>query len=497
MKGIRLLSSLLKAVFKVKLGDSANVDAFSRLRTAEPFGIFDNKNISNRNRNQWVEIIDGAILTYNTLVGGPFQAGEEIRGTLPAGSIPIAIINTDNGVDTMNISVDHNDFQVGDTITGQTSGATATIVSAGTGSDIQHNYNRSSVILTVGTRANDRAIRSTHRYNAYVPGKSQYILQTFIFGAPVANVVRRVGYYDNLNGLYLEQTESDIAFVIRTATSGAVSDARRIPQNLWNLDTLDGSGPSGIALDLTKSQILFIDFQWLGVGRVRFGFDIDGQGVFVHEALNANILDVVYMKTPTLPLRHEILNTGVTLGQNYTEEICCSVSSEGGYALPGLEFDVDSDTTARTVGSVVFTPVFAIRLKNEFPTGEPNRRVAKFLSAALLAETNAALVRLLHVHEPVDVVATWSSAGEGSAVEFSTDISSYTGRPAHRVDSIHVAPTQGGKANPGVLTGEFINLHSFIAQSFNSDNSQMFIIEAKALTGNADIYSGISYIEFE
>jgi hypothetical protein len=261
------------APLSVGFGDSANLDAFSRLRTSEPFGIFDNKNITSRNRNQWVEIISGVIITYSGLTG-VFQAAEEIRGLLPSKFIAIGTINTDNGTDTMNIDCNHNDFQVGDTITGQTSGATATVVSVGTGSNIQHSYDRSSVILTTGTGATDKAIRQTHRYHAYVPGKSNLSLLTFVLGSVVTNVVRRVGIFDDLNGIFLEQTESELAFVIRTATSGSASDASRVVQSDWNKDKLDGTGASGVNLDATKTQILFIDYQWLGVGRVRIGFDI-------------------------------------------------------------------------------------------------------------------------------------------------------------------------------------------------------------------------------
>jgi hypothetical protein len=478
----------------VHASDSASVDAFSRWRTSQPFGIFDNKNIASRNRNQWEEIIGGAIITYSGLTG-TFQAAEEIRGTSPARFIPVATINTDNGSNSMNVDCDHNDFEVGDTITGQTSGATATVVSANTGSNVQHDYDRASVILTTGTGATDRAIRSTHRYHAYVPGKGNLALLTFIFGSPVTNVTRRVGNFDDLNGLFLEQTETDIAFIVRTSTSGSASDAVRIVQDDWNVDSFDGTGPSGISVDFTKAQILFIDYQWLGVGRVRFGFDIDGQIKVAHEVRNANAVDVVYMRTPSLPIRYEIKNTGVTASQTTFEEICSSLASEGGYALPGLEFTASRKISFR--GVTTEEPILAIRLKNEFPSGKPNRRMVKFLNASATAATNDAHIDIAHLHEPIDITATWIDVGGGSAVEYSLDISAITGRPRHDIESSDITVGVGNRATSDIISGEFISSHSFLSQDFNSTNSQVFLVYATAITGTSNLLAHISWIEFD
>ena len=65
-------------------------------------------------------------------------------------------------------------------------------------------------------------------------------------------------------------------FVRRTFVSGSAVDADEIAQSDWNTDKLDGTGPSGIILDESKAQILWWDFEWLGVGTVRCGFVIDG-----------------------------------------------------------------------------------------------------------------------------------------------------------------------------------------------------------------------------
>lgn len=489
----------------IAYGAGPNLDAIGRLRTSNPFAVFDNKNISNKNRNQWEEEIIGGIIVYNTLTG-TFTDTEEIRGLLPAGFFAIGTVVSDNGSDSMTFDCRHNDFTVGDTITGQTSGATAVIVSANTGSDVQHDFNTASVILTVGTSSGDKAVRQAHRYSAYVPGKSHFISDTFVFGAAKANVRRRAGYFDQVNGegngLFFEQNgTTDIAFVRRTDTSGSSFDNRYVQAN-WNLDKLDGTGLSGITLDLTKSHLLVIDFLWQGVGSVRYGFEINNKIIYCHILHNANNLDVPFMRTPTLPIRHEIENLASTASSSSMSEICASVVSEGGYQLPGFEFSQSRGVVNRSVSAR--TPIFAIRLKTEFPAGKENRRTAKFLNAGAVTATNDAHFEIVHIHEAVDFVHggpeagdDWQDVGGGSAMEYSVNITDVTSRPEHVIENIDATTAAGNKAQSSTVSGEFVNAHGFISQNLDSTNSELFVIYATPVTGNADVRGHITLIEFD
>lgn len=201
----------------------------------------------------------------------------------------------------------------------------------GTGA-VSNLLNESTVQLTTGGTANGaRVIRQTRAYHRYLPGKSQLVFITFAMdGGAVANLRRRVGYFDANNGIFLELSGSALSIVRRTNVTGTPSDAASVSQASWNLDPMNGSGPSGITLDMSKTQILVIDLQWLGVGRVRVGFDIAGVVYYVHEFRNANSLTTVYMTTACLPVRFELENTGVTAGTNTMRHICASVISEGG-----------------------------------------------------------------------------------------------------------------------------------------------------------------------
>jgi len=149
-------------------------------------------------------------------------------------------------------------------------------------------------------------ISQTKQRFTYEAGNSHRILTTFVMGAPTANTIARVGYFNSsttapysssLDGIYLERNGTSVNICLANTTKNTVTT---VSQSAWNTDKLDGTGASGITLDLTKSQIFFIDFQWLGVGRVRTGFVIGGALHYVHNFTFANEQDGVYMRSPNL-----------------------------------------------------------------------------------------------------------------------------------------------------------------------------------------------------
>lgn len=364
----------------------------------------------------------------------------------------------------------------------------------GAGASISTLAVESSVELAVGTVDGGYAIRQTHRYFAYVPGKSQSVVMTGVLGAGKANVIRRIGYFDDNDGLFFELNGTTLNVVVRNAGSPTV-----IPQSSWEVngikDPYDGSGPSGITIDPSKAQIFMIDFQWLGAGRVRFCVDIDGMTVPVHEVLNANNITAVYMSTPSLPLRYEIRNDGTAASSSTLKEICSSVISEGGYALPGFEFSTGLGATLRGSVTTTRTPILAIRLADAHQSKE-NRKTARFLRANYFSSGDA-YFEVAHLHAPSALTGTFGAIGGGSAVEVSTDITAITGNPEHIIGSSYLASGVGGSGGNLELTSEFINLHSYISQNMASDNSQMFVIYARALSGTISAGAAIDEIEFD
>jgi len=170
--------------------------------------------------------------------------------------------------------------------------------------------------------------------NSIVTHNSQLVIITGVFGANTAGTTQKLGLFNDKNGLFFDLNGINAGVNVRTYTSGSAVTTR-IEQTDWNLDTMDGNGPSGIDIDYTKTQIYFIDFEWLGVGTVRFGFFVDGVPYYCHAQHHANNLNVVYMSTPNLPIRFEIENDGTGL-KNNLRHICATVITEGGRNDTGI-----------------------------------------------------------------------------------------------------------------------------------------------------------------
>lgn len=233
-----------------------------------------------------------------------------------------------------------------------------------TGGTAVFNTDQGLINLNVTAASGSSVKRETIKVFSYQPGKSLLVMNTFVMSPAKTGLRQRVGYYGNDNGFYLEQNNSDVAFVERSIVTGSLVNTPVLQAN-WNGDKLDGSGPSGITLDLTKAQILWMDFEWLGVGSVRVGFVINGQFIVCHTFNHANIIASTYITTASLPLSYEIENTAGTSGASTLKQICSTVISEGGYELKGIQQAVATPiTTPRTFAVAgTYYPIVGIRLK--------------------------------------------------------------------------------------------------------------------------------------
>jgi hypothetical protein len=236
------------------------------------------------------------------------------------------------------------------------------------------------------------------------------------------NLRQRVGYYGASNGYYLELNNSTVSFVERTSVSGALVNTP-VAQASWNVDPMNGSGPSGITLDLSKAQILFMDLEWLGVGTVRIGFVIDGNFYVCHKFHHANILATTYITTASLPLRYEITNTGATSGASTLKQICSTVMSEGGYQLNGLQqavgIPINSPRTLGTSGT--FYPVISLRLKSTRLDG------VVILTALSIMPITTGNFNWQIVATGTTTGGGWVSAGTDSSVEYNITGVSFAG----------------------------------------------------------------------
>ena len=286
------------------------------------------------------------------------------------------------------------------------------------------NASQGLVDLAVTSASGSQVVRETTKVFSYQPGKSLLVMNTFVMNAAKTNLRQRVGYYSASNGYYLQLNNSTLSLVERTSVSGALVETT-VNQSSWNVDKLDGTGVSGVTLDITKAQILFMDLEWLGVGTVRIGFVIDGNFYVCHKFHHANIITSTYITTASLPIRYEITNTGATSGASTLKQICSTVLSEGGYQLNGLQQAIGIPvTTPRTLGTAgTFYPIVSIRLKTS-----PDRLDAIVICTAIsVIATTSGHYNWQVVASGTTSAGTWVGAPGDSSVEYNITGTSFTG----------------------------------------------------------------------
>lgn len=259
-----------------------------------------------------------------------------------------------------------------------------------------------SVTLTVA--ANQTSVRQSRRYLSYQPGKSQLVFLTFNLNGITANAVKRAGYFDSTNGIFLELSGGAASFHRRSSSSVPSASAT---QAAWNLDPMNGLGPSGVNLDWSDTQILVLDFEWLGVGSIRLGFVINGQIIYAHRFDCANISPHVYMTTPNLPVRWEVEGLAGLGGSASVECICASVNSEGGVQAAGTKFGFALPARVTGVGNGVSATLFSIRHNGTYP-----RVTIIPTTVGPLADSNGTSNWEL-LYNPTLAGATWAAATRG------------------------------------------------------------------------------------
>ncbi len=354
--------------------------------------------------------------------------------------------------------------------------------STATGGTVTHTPNSAAATLAVTTSNGSSAIYQTRRYFPYNAGKSHLVIFTGILGTGQANTRKRYGYFDANDGIFFEQSGTGLNVVRRTSTSGSVVD-NSVAQASWNLDPLDGTGASGFTLDVTKANIFFIDFEWLGVGRIRMGVaNPNGGFIFCHEFINANAHTVPYMRTGTLPIRAEITNTAGAASTASLAIICQTVISEGGAQSFGTVRAGSRGFTARTV-STSFTPIVSIRLKAANITA-----AAKFISASVFGSTADDLEVAVFLN-PTLTGSTFAATG-GETVELDTAATASTG--GTQLSSAYFRAASGAANNAGVDLPSALNtwLGSNVAGT-----ADIISVQVRVSTGTADVTGGVTWLE--
>jgi hypothetical protein len=356
----------------------------------------------------------------------------------------------------------------------------------GAASGLTFDSNYSSITLTSGTAAGGWASAQTRTYWNYQSGKSQLALMTGNFYGGVANVIKRIGIFDDNNGLYFMLSGTTASIGVRTFTSGAAVDTV-VTQSAWNIDHFDGTGQSGITLNTSEAQVFVIDYQWLGVGKIRFGFVYNDNIYYVHEVYNANINPYVYMQRPNLPIRYEIRNGAAQSTAPILSQICSAVFSEaGGVDNIGYKNSITTAITGVAVSTTAFTPVLAIRLQSTFTRGAACKPDSFW--AAPIGTSNGGYFGMCYNCQVSG--GTWVNV-TNSAVQYNATMTSMSTTNSAAVMSDNMG---FGKSGPGA---SFLNLMQYLWAGFDYTETvpDVWVLWAKDSSG-ATYIGGINWEEY-
>lgn len=242
------------------------------------------------------------------------------------------------------------------------------------------NANTNSVDMTVPTTNGASVVRQTFRRVRYNPSRTVQILTAATLGTPKANVRKRIGQFDSLDGMFFEQDGLTVNVVRRTSTSGVAVDVKT-PQSSWNIDKFDGTGVSGLTIDFSKHHLFYIQYAFQGFGDIVYGFYFQGRVMYAHRETIANVLTVPSMRTAHLPCRVEITNTGTSASSTTISYNSFTVKNEGEDAEQEGQIRSYSSAPIKTVSTAV-TPVLSVRLGAGF-----ERAIADIIKGSIFVQT--------------------------------------------------------------------------------------------------------------
>lgn len=350
------------------------------------------------------------------------------------------------------------------------------------GADITSTHSVNKAATTITSTINTAGVftRQTFRRFNYQPGKSQQIVMTGILqeSGGGTGILRRIGYFDDSNGIFIEDNAGVISLVIRSKTSGSVVDTKT-PQAKWD-DPLNGNGPSRVLIDWSKTQIFFFDMEWLGVGTVRFGMAQAGTLIAVHNVNHANVDTTVYMSTPNLPLRYQMATANPSAASKMSA-MCGTVMSEGGIDDTGvLRYKSTSGTHVDMLTENLIYAVVGIQLKTTHLGA-----TIHIVDAALTLLTASKQVEWILVFNP-SVAGTFTYADEtNSAVRTATgtDSSVVTGGTIITGGFLESGGQQAGRAASG--SKEVPN--ALLLGADISNNVDSIVLAARPINGSSGI----------
>jgi hypothetical protein len=292
----------------------------------------------------------------------------------------------------------------------------------GVGATATYNANESNVTMQVGSAAGSKVVRQTKNVMRYIPGRSATLAFAIRLDTPQVGIRRRFGLFDENNGAYFEDDGGTYSYVIRSNTTGIVTETR-VTRDDWNGEKFDGNGYTGVTADATKQQMISINYEWYGAGIVEFAWLMKNETIPSHTFDNSNNLDSVWCSTPFLPIRVEIENVTGVAGTHYIYQGSNSLIQEGEPEKLGILESVANPITGTTLTDAnTFYPVVSLRLK------EDQLAAVALLRSLQTATNDNTNVYWRLIENPTLTGASWTDHPDSNSfIQYDTSATATTG----------------------------------------------------------------------
>lgn len=226
------------------------------------------------------------------------------------------------------------------------------------------------------------------------------------------------GLYDGTNGIYFKYVASQLS--VNILRDGVETS---IPQSAFNVDSLDGNGPSGIVYSPSSGITHRITFSWYGYDLIDFsiiGLSADNKqnSYSVHRI---KVTSSTSVKNPNLPLCVRLEGNGNNLAQ--TVYVAARQYSIIGEYKPIYRLNSHLVVAATVSSSTIWQPIISIRKK------VTHKYINVLISSLLLVQASDVLVQIRIGNTLVG--ASWvtpvDQTASETAVECDTSAISSTG----------------------------------------------------------------------
>lgn len=284
--------------------------------------------------------------------------------------------------------------------------------------------NSRALVLNNTTDNDSHTSWTSNTYHHYFPGSSQLFIGTFAMGdSGKTGLMREWGMFDDKNGFFFIQENGILGVGIRSNASGSITQ-QVITQNNWNVDKANGSGRSQMILDVTKDNIYWIDVQWLGAGRIRFGTYYNGQRIVLHEFYHGNKYSLPVTAMGALPVCVHQMNMSATGSTSQMRAWCMAVWTES-----NLDVRTTALTSLHSFSKTVsvndsYNYIGCLSPKENLPNGQPNRSLywpTEIEASGWDTVTGAPAIFALEIYaEPVLSGLVWNTVEASSTVDYDT-----------------------------------------------------------------------------